>query len=120
METMQDPHRHPRKIVAARRLTLLGSVAILGAALAFGGPLAVNHAITPALAAMPSQTQNGPAGFADLVTRVKPAVISVRVKMDQSADAGAQGQDQAQGDDEQGMPEQFRNTPFEKFFRQFG
>jgi serine protease Do len=118
---MQDPHRHPaRKIIAARRLTLLGSVAVLGATLAFGGPLAVNHAITPALAAMPSQTQNGPAGFADLVTRVKPAVISVRVKLDQSADAGPQEQNQAQGDAEQSMPEQFRNTPFEKFFRQFG
>jgi serine protease Do len=47
---------------------------------------------------------------------VKPAVISVRVKMDQSADAIPQ----AQGDDEQNMPEQFRNTPFERFFRQFG
>ena len=120
---MQDPHRDSsRKIFAARRLTLLGSVAVLGATLAFGGPLAVNHAITPALAAMPSQTQNGPAGFADLVTKVKPAVISVRVKIDQSADAGPQNQAQGEGqnDDEQGMPEQFRNTPFEKFFRQFG
>jgi serine protease Do len=114
---MQDPHR---KIFAARRLTLLGSAAVVGAALVVGGPLAVNHTITPALAAMPSQTQNGPTGFADLVTKVKPAVISVRVKMDQSADAGPQAQNQGQGDDEQGMPEQFRNTPFERFFRQFG
>jgi serine protease Do len=116
MQIMQDPNRDSaRKIFAARRLTLLGSVAVLGAALTFGAPLVVNHSITPALAAVPSQTQNGPAGFADLVTKVKPAVISVRVRMDQSADAGLQ----AQGDDE-GMPDQFRNTPFERFFRQFG
>ncbi len=114
---MQDPQKLPqRKILAARRLTLLGSVAVVGAAVAFGGPL--NHTITPAYSATPSQTQNGPAGFADLVTKVKPAVISVRVRMDQSADAGPL----AQNDDEpsQNLPEQFRNTPFEKFFRQFG
>lgn len=119
---MQDPHSDSsRKILAARKLTLLGSVAVLGATLAFGAPLAVNHSVTPAHAAMPSQTQNGPTGFADLVTKVKPAVISVRVKMDQSADAGPQMQNQGQNDDEQGgMPEQFRNTPFERFFRQFG
>ncbi len=114
---MQDPHQLPsQKMLTARRLTLLGSVAVIGAAVAFGGPL--SHSITPAYSATQSQTQNGPAGFADLVTKVKPAVISVRVKIDQSADAGPL----AQNDDgqSQNLPEQFRNTPFEKFFRQFG
>jgi serine protease Do len=117
MKTMQDPHHlPPRKILAARRLTLLGSVAVIGAALAFGGPL--THAVTPAYSAtQTTEAQNGPPGFADLVAKVKPAVISVRVKMDQSADEGPQ----AQNDDEQpNVPEQFRNTPFERFFRQFG
>ena len=114
---MQDPHHlPPRKILAARRLTLLGSVAVIGAAVAFGGPL--THVVTPAYSAtQTTEAQNGPPGFADLVAKVKPAVISVRVKMDQSADEGPQ----AQNDDEQpNLPEQFRNTPFEKFFRQFG
>ena len=113
---MQDPHHlPPRKILSARRLTLLGSVAVIGAAVAFGGPL--NQAITPAWSAtQATQAQNGPPGFADLVAKVKPAVISVRVRMDQSADEGPQ----AQNDDEQNMPDQFRNTPFERFFRQFG
>src|SRR5690348_15542497 len=117
MTTMQDPHHlPPRKILAARRVTLLGSVAVIGAAVAFGGPL--THAVTPAYSAtQTTEAQNGPPGFADLVAKVKPAVISVRVKMDQSADEGPQ----AQNDDEQpNLPEQFRNTPFEKFFRQFG
>jgi serine protease Do len=113
---MQGPQReHSRKILKARRLTLLGSVAVIGAAVAFGGPL--THAVTPAYSAtQTTEAQNGPPGFADLVAKVKPAVISVRVKMDQSADEGPQ----AQNDDEQNMPEQFRNSPFEKFFRQFG
>ncbi len=114
---MQDPHHLPsRKVLAARRLTLLGSVAVIGAAVAFGGPL--NHAITPAWSAtQTTQAQNGPPGFADLVEKVKPAVISVRVRMDQSADVGPQ----AENDDEQpNLPEQFRNSPFERFFRRFG
>jgi serine protease Do len=115
---MQDPNSQvPRKILVARRLTLLGSVAVIGVAVGLGGQL--NRTVGPAYAAAAatqSQTQNGPVGFADLVTKVKPAVISVRVKIDQGADAGPT----AQNDDEDGMPPQFKGSPFEKFFRQFG
>ena len=103
-----------RRILSARRLTLLGSVAIVGAALAFGGP-AVQFA-EPAFAAT-TQAQQGPAGFADLIAKVKPAVISVRVKIDQTADASASEAPQMQ--DEEGMPN-FQGSPFEKFFRQYG
>jgi serine protease Do len=92
MTTNQNPHR---RILSARRLTLLGSAALVGAALAFGGP----------------------AGFADLISKVKPAVISVRVKIDQSADASDSDAPQMRG--EEGMPS-FKGTPFEKFFRQYG
>src|SRR5437016_5629271 len=73
-------------ILSARRLTLLGSVAVVGAALAFGG-VGSGQFTERAYAATAEMQQQGPAGFADLIARVKPAVISVRVKMDQSADA---------------------------------
>ncbi len=100
-----------RRILSARRLTLLGSVAIVGAALAFGGP--VGHFAGPAFAAT-TQVQQGPAGFADLISKVKPAVISVRVKVEQTSDS-----DGPQMRGEEGMPS-FEGTPFEKFFRQYG
>jgi serine protease Do len=54
-----------------------------------------------------------PAGFADIVAKVKPAVISVRVKLDESEGSGfspSMGQD---------MPFP-QGSPMEKFFRQFG
>ena len=53
-------------------------------------------------------------GIADLVAKVKPAVISVRVKMDQAASPEAMSQ-QNDGNDN---PFQ-SGSPFKKFFRQF-
>ena len=111
MTTNQNPHR---RILSARRLTLLGSAALVGAALAFGGP--AGHFAGPANAAT-AQAQQGPAGFADLISKVKPAVISVRVKIDQAASASDSDEPQMRG--EEGMPS-FKGTPFEKFFRQYG
>ena len=102
-----------RRILSARRLTLLGSVAVIGAALAFGGP--IGHFVEPSFAAT-STTQQGPTGFADLISKVKPAVISVRVKIDQSANDDSVTPKMR---DEQGMPN-FEGTPFEKFFRRYG
>ncbi|MEN3287312.1 MAG: serine protease Do, partial [Bradyrhizobium sp.] len=78
----------PRKSFASRRITLLGSVAVLGSAIIFSGPLGYGRFTESAFAATPAtQTQQGPNGFADLVAKVKPAVISVRVQLDESADA---------------------------------
>ncbi len=110
---MTDNARSIRKILSTRRLALLGSVAVLGSALMLGGPLAGNHLATPAHAAIQS-AQQGPTGFADLVAKVKPAVISVRVKMDASAISG----DEGQSSEQDGSP--FAGTPFEKFFHQYG
>ncbi len=108
------PNNHnPRNILSARRLTLLGSVAIVGAALAFGG-VGTASFTAPAFAATTQTQAQGPAGFADLIAKVKPAVISVRVKMDRTADAS--DMPQMNGDDED-MPQL---QPFEKFFRRYG
>src|SRR5579872_330453 len=79
--------RARRQIWSARRLTLLCSAAVLGSALAVGGPLGYGRLAGQAFAATPAPvTTNAPgqAGFADLVAKVKPAVISVRVRVDQS------------------------------------
>jgi serine protease Do len=108
-------HRPPTKLLSARRLALLGSVAVVGAAVALGGPIGFDrHGQAFWTAAQAAESQQGPAGFADLVAKVKPAVISVGVKIDESADASTPN------DEQQTLPPSMRGTPFEKFFRQFG
>jgi serine protease Do len=100
-----------RGILSLRRLTLLGSAAVVGAALVLGGPLEYGHFASQAHAAT-TVAQQGPAGFADLIAKVKPAVISVRVKVEQSA---------AEDDTPNTSGEELQQgSPFERFFRQFG
>ncbi|UVO27295.1 Do family serine endopeptidase [Bradyrhizobium arachidis] len=102
-----------RSVLRPRRLALLGTVAALGVAMlaaAPGGSLFNAASFTsPALAAEANQA---PAGFADLVAKVKPAVISVRVKIDQDNDKRAMFQQNRMDSDE--------DTPFDQFSREFG
>ncbi|HML12678.1 MAG TPA: Do family serine endopeptidase [Xanthobacteraceae bacterium] len=98
------------KALAARRLALLGSVAAVAVAVMLGGP----GYRSPHLSALASRAQAAeavqhPAGFADLVAKVKPAVVSVRVKIDR---ANTTSMNQNQNGKDQ--------TPFDQFFRQFG
>jgi S1-C subfamily serine protease len=70
-----------------RRATLLASVAGVGIAALVSGTTLYHYPspltwISPAAAA---ETIGQPSGFADLVARVKPAVISVRVRFNDSA-----------------------------------
>jgi serine protease Do len=110
MRQFNDPNRG---ILSLRRLTLLGSAAVVGAALVLGGPLEYGHLTSPAHAAT-TQAQQGPAGFADLIAKVKPAVISVRVKVDQSAD------DDSPNTSGQELQPFMPSTPFERFFGENG
>src|ERR1700688_3798934 len=78
--------RVPRTSLTARRLALLASVAGIGAAVLLTGPGfgSLNLAgMTPSAHAAGAVQQ--PTGFADLVARVKPAVISVRVRIEPGA-----------------------------------
>jgi serine protease Do len=105
-----------RRALTPRRVTLLASVAAIGiAVLAAGTGLQTGSNasgwISPAVAA---ETATQSRGFADLVEKVKPAVISVRVKFDGVAQATAMNQD-----DDNAMPSP-QGSPFEKFFRRFG
>jgi serine protease Do len=95
--------------LSTRRLILLATVANLGlAAVVVGGfPQSFFPALPTATAAENAQR---PVGFADLADKVKPAVISVRVKMDAGAKMmGFEG--------DLPFPP---NSQMERFFRRFG
>ncbi|MBR0970502.1 Do family serine endopeptidase [Bradyrhizobium japonicum] len=102
-----------RKILRPRRLVLLGTVAALGVAVLAtapgSSPFSVSSFIAPAQAAEAAAT---PPGFGDLVSKVKPAVISVRVRIDQDNDKSAMLQQNRMDSDE--------DSPFDQFSRQFG
>ena len=110
--TETNVHSH-RGILSARRLTLLGSVAAIGAAIVLAGPSGYGRLADQAWAAT-AQVQQGPAGFADLIAKVKPAVISVRVRVDQG---GETSMPDLNGED---LPPFMKGTPFERFFHQRG
>ena len=99
---MRSPHR----------LVLLATVAGLGAASATIGTNALHQAGLPtyAAAANAAEIAQRPAGFADLVEKVKPAVISVRVKV-------KAGSEMMSFDGDMPFP---KNSPMERFFRRFG
>jgi len=114
-----NTRQHGRAALRPRRLALLGSVAAIGAAVIIAGPggyLPIPAWSTSAHAAdTTSAPAPAPAGFADLVTKVKPAVISVRVKLDETANLA--GMDQR---NDRGVVPFAPGSPMEKFFRQFG
>ncbi len=114
------PHNEPstkNRILTPRKLTLLASVAAIGGAVLVAGldnfPSSRFAATQPALAAEPaapvaSTPTATPTGFADLVAKVKPAVISVRVQVVESSM------------DDHGQTEGRIPPDMQKFFRQFG
>jgi serine protease Do len=97
------------KTFSRRRLALLASVATIAGAMLLAGPggnwrLNGTALVSPAQAA----ESTGPAGFADLVKKVKPAVVSVRVRL----------KNKSSSDDNQlQLP---KGSPFDRFFRNFG
>jgi len=107
------------KRLGARRMTLLASVGALGVAMLLVGPggqcWRSSAGAAPASAAEFGMQR--PVGFADIVAKVKPAVISVRVKVSGSADpALLHG---SRDDDEEQIPTQ-PGSPLDKFLHQFG
>src|SRR4029079_14068608 len=79
----------PRCVLSVRRIGLLATtIAGLGAAAFFVAPLTPNSALFAGPAHAQNLTQETqqpgqrPVGFADMVAKVKPAVIAVRVKID--------------------------------------
>ena len=108
--------RARRSLFSARKIVLMASVvAGLGVA-AFGMeslPGGFGIISSPAHAQVNNDVSKvaQPTGFADIVQRVKPSVISVKVTMgDKAADASDRSDE---GSDQSG-------PPMERFFRQFG
>ncbi len=109
------PHNETskRKLLTPGKLTLLATVAAVGGAIVVTNFAPANFAATqPAqaaertapLAGMPTAA---PTGFADLVAKVKPAVISVRVRIEESMNA-------------EGAADRQVPPGLQKFFQQFG
>ena len=104
-----------RKSFSVRRLTLLASAAGLGIAMLAAGPGGYHHlALAPVSpSAHAAEAAPHPAGFADLVAKVKPAVISVRVRIEEGANTSTTDQKDNTSPFQPG-------SPLDKFFRQFG
>jgi serine protease Do len=102
----------------ARRVTLLASVGALGAIVLLAGSTGYFQSAAGALPANAAEfAMQRPVGFADIVAKVKPAVISVRVKVSGGAEPAMLGDNSDDG--EQQIPAQ-PGSPLDKFFRQFG
>jgi serine protease Do len=96
--------------LSTRRLILLATVANLGLAAVVVGTSGQPQSLLPAFSsAIAADGMQRPAGFGDLVEKVKPAVISVRVKRD--ADAKMMSFEGTSP---------FPNAEIERFFRRFG
>jgi serine protease Do len=111
-------YRQPRRSVfSARKIALMASV-VAGLGIAVHG---FSPSTSPAdLFSSPAQAQvnnevrkvERPIGFADIVERVKPSVISVKVNIKEKAASNDDGDDSA-------SPFQ-PGSPMERFFRRFG
>ena len=105
-----------RALVSKRRGVLLASVAAIGGAVILAGPGGYQQVTLGGTAANAVEATHHSgaqqSGFADLIDRVKPAVISVRVKIEQDDQTvGEGGLQQQQFSD---------NQDLQKFFQQFG
>jgi len=115
---MNENLQPSRRVLSVRRFGLLATtIAGLGAAAFFVAP---NMSPSGTFFAAPAHAQNlsqeaqklgqRPVGFADIVAKVKPAVISVRVKIDKPLGP-------AMSEDDGQFPP---GSPMERFFKRFG
>ncbi len=115
---MNDSTPRLRRSLSARRLALLtttivgfGAAAVLVPSMAPKADfLFAEGAHAQNLSKEAQQLPQHPVGFADIVAKVKPAVISVRVKMERPVHSGLSNNDLP-------FPP---GSPFEHFFRRFG
>jgi serine protease Do len=117
MTPNNSPEPRQSRKLGARRVALLASVAALGAVTLFAAPGLYRPSGfdfgTAAASAAETAALPHPASFADIVARVKPAVISVRVKIE-----GVARNESLRHDSENIPPAP--GSPMEKFFQQYG
>jgi serine protease Do len=104
-----------RSPLSHRRIALIGSVAAVAIAVLLVGPGGFLQVRLAALTdpVQAAETMPHPADFADLIAKVKPAVISVRVKIDENVQTSSSGESEDKTPSRPG-------APMEKFFHQFG
>jgi serine protease Do len=117
--SLETPGTPRRSLIAARKFALMASVfAGLGAAVyGFGPqPAAVDVFTSAAHAQVNTEVRKveRPIGFADIVERVKPSVISVKINIAQKP---AKGDDNANKDEDSPFAP---GSPMERFFKRFG
>jgi serine protease Do len=110
------PHRQPRRsLLSARKFALMASVvAGIGfVSYGFGPSIGPNMIAGPAHAQVANEVRKvqQPVGFADIVERVKPSVISVKVNLNEKI---------AKSDDNDDDSPFQPGSPMERFFRRFG
>ena len=105
------------RILGVRRLMLLASVGAIGGAVLLAGPGGYWQSEFGMPASAAESMLQHPAGFADIVAKVKPAVISVRVKIPASAERSLFEQNRDDEEDDQSPAPS--GSPFDKFMRQF-
>jgi serine protease Do len=98
------------RLLSKHRVVLLATAAGLGAGAIFGdfglgSKLTGSAVFTPVYA----QSVQRPVGFADIVEKVKPAVISVKVSINSGGNNLSRNEENP-----------LRGSPFEDFFRRFG
>src|SRR5215472_11692180 len=108
-------YQQGRSLLSARKFALMASLAAgLGVAVYGFGPSdgGTNVFSSPAQAQVNNEVSKvqQPFGFADIVERVKPSVISVKVNINEKA---------AKDDGDDDLPFQ-PGSPMERFFRRFG
>jgi serine protease Do len=113
-------YRAPRRsLFSARKFALMASV-VAGLGIAGYGLSPAPHDVfsSAAHAQVDKQVKQvaQPTGFADIVERVKPSVISVRVNIGEKL---AKGDDSANKNDDNDSPFQ-PGSPMERFFKRFG
>jgi len=107
---METSTARKTRSLSARRLGWLAGAAGLGATVLLTSPsLLPNAPFAPATAVAQVQNTQRPVGFADIVETVKPAVISVRVKMESARVMGLEGNSPLSP-----------GSPMDRFFRRFG
>ena len=112
-------HAAPRRsLFSARKFALMASVvAGLGAAVYGFSPQGPVDVLTSAAHAQVNnevRKVERPIGFADIVERVKPSVISVKINI---AEKASKGDDSANKDDDSPFQP---GSPMERFFKRFG
>jgi len=111
IDSMNSTSKH-RGVLSLRRLALLGTAigAVGAAAFVFAPDVSLRSSFPAAHAqnlSQQAQSVQRPVGFADIVERVKPAVISVRVRVDSGPRVSMQSPFQ-------------QGSPMDRFFRRWG